>query len=97
MYYNNGYRPPQRRRWFGYYSQDAVDKGSPVFVYQHRDGTIYSVTCLTQRRDGYNYYWQDKILVGEVTGLRFIETIGFDQSERTVPANVWMNGKPYNG
>lgn len=97
MYYSQGPRLKQRKRWFGFYSQEAVERGCPVFVYQGRNGSLYSVTTLCQRRDGYNYYWPDKILVGEITGYRFIETIGFDESERTVPDGVYLNGRPYNG
>ncbi len=96
--YQRGYqnRPYRKPRWFGFYSQDAVDAGCPVFVYQHRNGNIYSVTSLSQRRDGYNYYWTDKIMVGEITDLRFVETIGYDPSERPVPQGVYLNGRPYN-
>lgn len=98
--YQRGYQRPyfnRRSRWFGFYSQDAVDAGCPVYVYQHRDGTIYSVTCLTQRRDGYGYYWPDKIMVGEVTNLRYIETVGFNEEERPVPDGIYLNGRSYNG
>lgn len=67
----------RRARWYGYYSQKAVDKGCPVSTFQGHDGREYVVTALSSWRDGHNYWWDDKIFVGEVTGCKRISTTGY--------------------
>ena len=54
-----------------FYSAEAAEKFGTV-VYAQADGTQVTATCITDDAEGSEYFWDDKVYVGEVT--RFIST-----------------------
>lgn len=72
----------RRKRWYGWYSQKSVEKGSPVFVYKNHKNESFYVTGLTSNYEGRGYFWPDKVPLGDLTYCRFVR---YDPSHSYTP------------
>ncbi len=63
-----------KARWFGWFSQEAVDAGCPVFTYRDKYNNTCLVTGVTNYNNGTGYNWSDKTFVRELTHMRGIKS-----------------------
>ena len=54
------------RRFYGFYSQKAVDNGRGSVIYLTPEGKEVEVTAVYEDKDGTDYLWPDKVCVGQV-------------------------------